>query len=265
MNSKDIRALLYKKYPAPGWAFFSEVSDGTGGYHTRYADAVACGLFPSQGLEIMGFEIKSVRSDFLNELKNPQKASAVMKYCNRWWLVALKGVCVKEEIPKSWGFMEVRGERIFTVKHAPELEPVEPDPVFLASLFRRATEGTVPREALRKLQEDERKACEKSWEERMDREKQRYDKLLKEITDFEQMSGMEIKSEYGWMNGSSTGRVVKMIMSGELRNFNWRIGSYLDGVEEIKKGIEKVVELQSLLQRIEDNKEGKTNLIKNEN
>lgn len=123
MNAEKIKALLENKYSPPVYAFFTEVASGTGAQMGGYADAVAYSLYPSMQHEIHGFEIKISRSDFLSEMKKPEKAAQTMQFCDRWWLVAPKGVAHKDELPKSWGFYEVINDRFYTRKRAPELEP----------------------------------------------------------------------------------------------------------------------------------------------
>ena len=249
MNSNDIKALLYKKYSAPAYAFFTEVSNGTGGYHSRYADGIACGLFPSQGLEIEGFEIKSGRGDFLNEMKHPEKASEVMQFCHRWWLVAPKGVADKMELPKNWGFYEVRGNKIWKVKQAPLLDAKNPDPAFLASLFRRATEGVVPRSALGQLQNDISESTKKAFEEKYADQENRHNAFVAKVKDFQEVSGIDIDAWYGTKD---VGRVVKMIMEGEIRGLHWDIQRVIEGCEAITNGVKKVEEMNVLLDLIKN-------------
>src|SRR3990167_6051341 len=99
MTSKEIKNLLHQKFPSPAFALFTEVAMENG-MVSGYVDAVAFGLYPSNGYEIHGIEIKTSRGDFMSEMKNPAKAGAI-EYCDRWWLVAPKGVAIKEELPKT--------------------------------------------------------------------------------------------------------------------------------------------------------------------
>ncbi len=74
------------------WAFATHVKSGAGFYdntpgsfaYHRAADAVAMDLWPSKGLEIHGHEVKVSRSDWLSELKQPEKCEPVKRYCDRW-------------------------------------------------------------------------------------------------------------------------------------------------------------------------------------
>ena len=57
---------LSRKYRPPEWAFLVQVKNGVGWTRKdRTADALAMSLWPSRGLELHGFELKSRRSDWL--------------------------------------------------------------------------------------------------------------------------------------------------------------------------------------------------------
>ncbi len=142
-----LREALLARYPRPAWALFFEVPNGKGarGGTSRYADAIAVGLWPSVGHEIHGFEFKSSRSDWLSELKQPEKANSIMKRCDRWWLLTeTQGVvAVVEEIPKYWGFLHYTGKRLKVVKPAPQLEPEPLTINFVAALLARSQDGMI--------------------------------------------------------------------------------------------------------------------------
>jgi hypothetical protein len=166
-TSADVLAALVLRYPAESHALMFEVAPRTGG-GTRYADAVAVGLWASHGHAIEGFEVKVARADWLNELKQPQKSDPVAKYCNRWWLACTPGVAAPAELPVGWGMLELQSAGTLRIKvQAP---PREPQPVtlgFFASLIRRGAEpdnaviqALVQREAkayAQRFQEDRKK------------------------------------------------------------------------------------------------------------
>jgi len=149
MNEDRVLAALEKKYPAPEWAFLRQVRDATGYAGCRTADAIAMGLWPSRGLELHGFEVKSYRSDWLRELKRPNKAEVIAPYTDRWWIVAGDETVVGEdEVPALWGLMVVsetakRGRHIRIVRQAPKREDARSiDRLFLAAILRRVEEDT---------------------------------------------------------------------------------------------------------------------------
>lgn len=141
VTSADIRAALMLRHPRQSHALVFEVAPETGG-GTRYADAVAVGLWKSHGHKIEGFEIKVSRADFLNELKQPEKSQPVFRYCNLWWLVTPKGLVQPDELPESWGLLELQDSG--TLRERVKPGRLSPDAVsvgFFASLMRRATEA----------------------------------------------------------------------------------------------------------------------------
>lgn len=153
MSAKLIQALLRDRYPEREWALAFEVSD-TPGSPNRYADAIAMNLWPSRGLSIHGFEFKVNRSDWLKELKSPEKAEVIAKYCDHWWVVTTQGIVKPSELPPLWGLMEVGGDRLVVVKEAPKKESAPISREFLASLFRRqskADQGLIDLEVQRRL------------------------------------------------------------------------------------------------------------------
>lgn len=117
--------LLCQKYSGDDWVCIPQVPSGTGLDKKTTADAVAMSLWPSRGLELHGFEIKVSRSDWLAELKKPAKAESISRYCDRWWLVADKGVANKDELPKGWGLLVPHGNGLRSVVTA-ELTDAEP-------------------------------------------------------------------------------------------------------------------------------------------
>lgn len=131
--------LLRRRHPAGEWAFLEEVAPATGG-GTRYADAIAINLWQSRGHAVHGFEVKVSRSDWLRELKQPEKAEPVFRYCDHWWLVAEKNIVKDGELPHTWGHLERRGNGLHTVKAAPRLEAAPLTRAFFASLVRRGHE-----------------------------------------------------------------------------------------------------------------------------
>jgi len=141
-TAADVRAALRVRFAAPAFALFEEVGNSTGFRTNRHADAVAVGIWPSRGYTIEGVEIKVSRSDWLSELKKPEKADEIAKYCDRWWIAVGDDSIVKAgELPPTWGLLMLRGDKLVQSTQAPMLKP-EPAPrSFLAAILRRAHEG----------------------------------------------------------------------------------------------------------------------------
>ena len=175
---------LKRRYAAPEYAIFPGVQNSTGyTRHRREADAIAMGLWPSRGMEVLGFEIKSHRSDWQTELRKPTKSQAIQKYCNRWWIVAADKDIVKVdegELPPTWGLMVPRGQGLVTVVDAPPLEPEPLDHGFIGAILRRAHEASQHPDIEQKIREELRPVIEKEMENRRDFELNRAKRELEE-------------------------------------------------------------------------------------
>lgn len=140
-SGSRISKALRAQYPLPHYALLYEVASGMGKTMSGYADAIAMGLFPSRGLDISGFEIKTDRRDWLKELKDPAKAENVGKFCDFWWLVTDDPQIAKpEEIPANWGLYVLEEDKLEVVKRPKKLKAVHPDRTFIGAMLRRANE-----------------------------------------------------------------------------------------------------------------------------
>jgi hypothetical protein len=139
-KATDLKNLLRKYHKPPEWAIFFEVSDATGARASRYADAVAINLWPSRGLTLRGFEIKVSRSDYKRESQIPEKAEAVARYCDEWWIVSPQGLIntPELELPTAWGLLEAADNKLHITKAAEKTKAAPLDRTFFASLCRAA-------------------------------------------------------------------------------------------------------------------------------
>lgn len=134
------------------YLFATHVRDGAG-FDRRTADAVVLDTW--QGGARMGhqhpmdgFEVKVSRSDWLRELKDPSKATAVARYCLRWWLVIPSADMVRPgELPDDWGLLVCHGLGLRATKHAPLRKPEDPPRGFWVA-FSRAAVKTEKRRVL---------------------------------------------------------------------------------------------------------------------
>ncbi|MCB8043659.1 hypothetical protein JM654_03970 [Microbacterium oxydans] len=72
---------------------------------------------------VHGFEVKVSRSDWLTELRDPEKAEAWARYCHYFWLVAASKDIVRDDLPEGWGLLVPHGESLRVVR-----KPVRRDP-----------------------------------------------------------------------------------------------------------------------------------------
>ena len=218
MSADELRARLRRKFPPDQYAMLYEVRDAAGFAASRSADVVMIGLWPSRGCLIEGMEIKVSRTDWLRELKKPQKAEAFVPYCDHWWIVTGDAGIVKEsELPPTWGLMVASGRGLGVVREAPKLEPKALDRTLLAAMLKRATATAIDQPeieaaiAARVKAEKERFAADAAFAR--DRAQQKVEALERAIKEFEERSGVEIKAYMGGRIGDA----VKAVMSGEHR------------------------------------------------
>lgn len=197
MNTEHARAMVRKRFDAPEWACMLEVAPATGG-GTRYADAIAVNLWSSRGHAVIGMEIKVSRSDWLRELKKPEKAeTSVYRFCDKWYLVAPKGVVKDGELPQTWGLLELRASGLVEVVAAPKLTPEPVTKGFFASLIRRSVEGIealATHKASQAMREANLRHRELVDREVKDRTRS-YAELLEHLKKIEAETGMDFTSD----------------------------------------------------------------------
>lgn len=244
--------LLEKRFPSGEYALLQEVRDKAGFYASRAADGIAFNLWPSRGLEIEGIEVKSYRSDWLAELKKPEKAENIFKYCDRWWLVAAAEDVVKiEEVPKTWGLMVVVKGKLKVLKEAPKLNPEPLDRHFVAALLKRATKGMIPAESISDKLEAARRDAEDRAKNNQPWELDQAQKNLKELKDkvktFEETSGLEIT---GWKyNPKKIGAAVKFINEGGMPSLHKDLLNLKRAAEYICKKVSEGLESAEIFEK----------------
>jgi hypothetical protein len=211
--------MLQIRYPAPEYATISHVRNGTGWVGKRTADAISLSLWQSRGIALHGFEIKCSRTDWIKELKDPEKADMIASYCDFWWLVVADKDIVKDgELPLNWGMIAAKGEKLYTIKAAPQLTDVKPlDKPFVAAVMRRIQESKTEDARLMSIKsqeysrgyEDGRKLANGDHE----RLKRAHDLLYQTVKEFEDASGIEIQARYLYRNGMEPKDVGKAVMT----------------------------------------------------
>jgi hypothetical protein len=163
-------------------------------------------------LEVHGIEIKCSRSDWLNELSQPEKAEAIQQYCNRWWIVVPdKEIVDQSELPKHWGLMTLTRTRLRMVVQAPELQPKPWPREFFVAILQRVM-STNDRE-VQKIENSARDVIRAEFEERdksrVENAEEKIRKLEVLIEQFERGSGLRLR--YGHRSPQEIGRLVRKI------------------------------------------------------
>jgi len=161
VTERDMLDLLLARYTShrPGaladrWVRAEHVRSKLEGYGTkRIADFIAADKWPGipygTKLAFHGHEVKVSRSDWLTELRDPEKAEAFRPHMHYWWLVVPNADIVKPgELPEGWGLMIQSGKVLRAKVRAPRLDPV-PMPADLVMCLMAAAQRTAFREPLR--------------------------------------------------------------------------------------------------------------------
>ena len=136
VTAADLMKALRTRYSPPEYELAEEVGDATGFGTRRHLDAVACGMWPSKGYHLLGFELKVSRADFLRELDQPEKRAAFESMLHEFWFVLPSKLVQKHEIPEGCGLMELRGDRLVRVVRATHRRENEPDGILWAAIAR---------------------------------------------------------------------------------------------------------------------------------
>jgi hypothetical protein len=222
MTTEQLMVLLKDKYCAPEYAFLPQVRNQTGySRQVRTADALALSLYPSRGLFMHGFEVKVSRSDWFNDLKNPEKADEIAKYCDYWWLVVsdLK-VCKLEELPPTWGLLVAQNEKLYVAKQALKIESVPITKTMLCGIMRKASDESsqlVPLAQVNELAKIKADEIIKSEKYRAKYRIEDCEKIEAAVKQFEELSGIKIDKygNYGLEDTAAAIRVIREQKSGQ--------------------------------------------------
>lgn len=238
-TAQDVISELRDRYPAQSYAFLTEVGNATGIYTSRHCDVLVMSLWPSRGLEIIGFEVKVRRSDWMKELSQPEKAEAIAQYCDRWYLVVGDEEIVKDgELPKNWGLLVPRADGRLRCKMEAKLADPEPTPgrSFLAAVLRSVCAQLTEEH---KLEQEYRRGFKDGAEEeaKKDWNKRDLETLKKQVFAFEKAAGLKI--EQGWQAGpEKVGEAVRQVLNGSALRITENLERLHGKALDIAKAIE---------------------------
>ncbi len=252
MTSGDLYKLLALRYPKEEYAFLPNVRNGTGWSKkvTREADALAVSLWPSRGIEIIGFEIKVDRGDWIREKKNPAKAEEIAQFCDRWFLVISDpAVAPEQEVPANWGILCAKGGKLIQVRAAALLKATPMDKFFMAAIFRQASKFVIPQisidEKMMERIEEEVVRRTSNLKYSADRNREDLIELRNRVEKFQKISGVVIDS---W-DVEGIGEAVHAIRSGgnlesRINREKVELEDAMGQVERSKATIEKLKALR---------------------
>lgn len=219
MSEFEILQVLKRRYPSDAYAVIPQVRNTTGfARRVRTADAIAVSLWPSRGIGLEGFEFKDSRTDWLKELKQPEKAEEISRFCGKWWIVtSSKGIVRGDELPAAWGLLEIVDGAIKTAVKAPPKTPEPPTMEFFAALCRAAAECTFPvAEIEKKIDAAKRAEWAKGYEEGKRHEervtkhiREKHTELQQFVNDFEKNAGFKI--DHYNPDGVKVGKAMRLL------------------------------------------------------
>ena len=212
IKSSDIQMHFERKFHDSAKHLVAfEVNEGTGSTAGRRADAVSLELWPSNGYELIGYEFKVSRADWLQEMKQPEKSQAISKYCDRWYLVAPKGVLGIDELPPSWGYIQVSDKSLRTKIDAPKRSAEPASREFMASLLRRMLDKYQDARFIAtltdKIRKEQQSIAEKTYENQVKSSVIKQMEQEEIIKSFEHQSGIHI-NKYNLGNITKTVRLL---------------------------------------------------------
>ena len=216
----ELRAALRARYTPDEWLLFEEVgfqeARGQYGYgRMRVADGIAVHLWRSRGNEVHGFELKATRTDWQRELNIVGKADAAGRHCHRWWVVAQPHVVQLEELPATWGLMELNRVGKLTVKRQ-ATRVRDPEPLSVSRLISWVgykLGKTASDEELRAARDEGRREGVESERARMLHAKGDDEQLRAVVDAFERAAGVKLTE---W-DAETVGKAVRFLRNDGLK------------------------------------------------
>ena len=206
MREPEAIELLGRKVAAEGFLTIPQVANGVGAHRRRTIDALMVQTWPSRTLQIIAVEYKQFRSDWRRELKDGAKAETIAQHCDRFLILAPKGIVHIGEVPEGWGLWEFDSRRrLLRTKPAPHLhDPIlgvdlEPRPLtlsFLVAVLRAAEKVNRHDSVLGADRARLRAHHDKRVEDAVGRRSLRYESLKETVDQFERNSGITISNSW---------------------------------------------------------------------
>lgn len=242
LNTQGVRSALRHRYCNEEWVYLEEVRNGVGfNRMPRTADAIALNTWPSRGLELYGIEIKTSRADWMKELKTPEKAEEICRYCDRWWVAVGDSDIVRDgELPPTWGLLVPHGKTMIAKVPAPELKAETLSRNFVCSLMRNFSKTYIHKDDISEQLKTEYKRGTENSRGRTERLQEENKNYCKTIDAFREKSGVNIMSYEG---PEAIGEAVRFILSGGV--FRDRLLGQRRAMENILKTIN--VQLEAIV------------------
>jgi len=256
ITSKEMEKYLAERYcDSMQWVFLTQVRSSTGSAK-RVADAMAFNMYGSTGYEILGFEIKVSRADFLSELKDMSKSNEIMEYCDKWYLVVPDATIVKDgELPKNWGLLMLKDGKLMQKVRATPTKTAQMPPHFIASILRRSGDEVtrIRNQHVRKedIAGEIEEARKRGYEEARGYNGKQTENALKDlrelVSEFEKASGIPFENWRGKEYTKSLGMYVKVGMELTERTLEYDIRNIESAVSSLQRAVVEVKKIKGSL------------------
>lgn len=256
ITAKDMEKYLAERYcDSRQWLFLTQVRSSTGSA-SRVADAMTFNMYGSTGYEIIGFEIKVSRSDWLSELKDMSKSDEIMGYCDKWFLVVSDPKIIQDgELPKHWGLLVLKDKKLVQ-KIRPIPQKTMSMPLsFIASVLRRSADEVTRIQNNYIKKEDIAGEIEKAQKKGYDdakgyngRQTEEALKTLRELVfEFEKTTGIDFSEWRGKEYSKSLGLYVKFAMGLGESDLNYRTREIESTINTLNKALSEIKKIKNSL------------------
>lgn len=212
--------VLRLKFPANEYVLIEEVSNYSGFSRNRSLDYMLINLWESRGLAVTGIEKKSNRSDWLKELKQPEKQESHYKHCDYFYLLTDKADVAKlEEIPDTWGWYHINDKQILkTMKPAPKNKPDVIHRSLMCAMLRRAADKGkyVHVDTIETRIQEMAEKIKLQKDRQLEMDANNYKDLLWRVEEFEKASGVAIRRGWDQSYPKKVGEIVKLLLNEDV-------------------------------------------------
>lgn len=220
-----------------------EVNNQAGFDHRRRLDAVVFNTWPSEGLRLMGFEIKVSAADFRRELEDTAKFQGFAAHLDTFSIVAPKGIVKKELLHDRWGLYCPDGKGGLRAVKKPlmlhdEGQRKTVNRSFIAAFCRAVVSRDVSQQECTKHYEAGVRSGEARWKSQAESRAGAHDRLKEAVKKFEEASGVMV-NEY---NAGQIGVAVNTVLKGGLTGMLERDGHKIHQVENLGQELMNIAE-----------------------
>ncbi len=235
----ELLERLRIRYQPPEWVTLAEVQPECGFMNKpRRTDLLAISTFPSRGLRMAGFELKSSRADVLRELGEPEKAEAMQRFCHLWYLVVGRSdLCGLDELPPKWGLIVPHGTGLRVKKNAEVLEPENWPAILTHGLIRKAHGSTIEDLERKKIRDETWAQAQQANSYSM----KRLDELEERVRIFQQVSGISISTWVKEETVKEQAALLRTVLRGGLEGYRRQARQLAEDVERVGRELRKAL------------------------